>query len=120
MNKIFLKILFIVILGLIQIFLMTRFNPNMIPVEMFLAIGITVLGVFIGFFAMLIERGKRRIGQSIIVTFLIGFVIGISATQYQNFERRENANLIIEKLELYFQQKGHYPENLKDLKPYYL
>nr|WP_320119500.1 hypothetical protein [uncultured Marinifilum sp.] len=124
MNKIILKILLIIFIGLIQAFLMTRYNPDLIPFEIFIAIGLTVFGVLIGFIAMLIDynnkKGKRNIGLFVMVAFLAGFGVGILTMRYQNNERRENANLIIGKLDLYFQQKGSYPENLIELKPGYL
>ncbi|MCT4614226.1 MAG: hypothetical protein N4A49_05040 [Marinifilaceae bacterium] len=124
MNKFLLKILLIIIIGLIQTFLMTRFNPDLIPFEIFIAFGITALGLLIGFITLLTDfknkQGKINSGLLIMFAFLAGHGIGFLVMRYQNSERRENANLIIEKLDLYFQQKGHYPEKLKDLKPEYL
>ena len=123
MNKILLKILLVIIIGLIQAFLMTRYNPDLIPFEIFIAFGLTAFGLLIGFIVLLTDfknkQGKRNSGLLIMLSFIAGHGIGFFAMRYQDSERRENATLIIEKMDLYFQEKGYYPENLIDLKPDY-
>ncbi|BDD05267.1 hypothetical protein [Aureibacter tunicatorum] len=124
MNKVLPKILLVVIIGLIQTFLMTRYNPNLIPIELFMAFGLSAFGLLFGSIVLLTDlknnQGKRNSGLLIMFAFLIGSGIGFSAMKYQDSERRENANFIIYELNLFYEQNGYYPEKLGDLIPEYL
>jgi len=136
MNKRLLKILFIMVVVVIQLFLITRYNPDLFSMELMASIGITVIGFLFGFIVMLFSFGSRKrsrniyrsrkqnrkgsLGLFLMAVFLFGFIPGLFVNGYQNYQRRESAELIIEKLEQYFEEHGQYPIKLSELEPKYL
>jgi hypothetical protein len=121
-KKILIQILLYLILGLIFFVIIIEGSKGLIPYGLMIVGGITFL---FGSIARLLRgtwKYKRLLSVSKVFLFvgLINMILFFAVVRIQGKVTKDNAELLIQKIEMYKNDNGDYPVSLESLRPKYI
>lgn len=119
------KIAILTLFCLGQIQLVSAYVTGLIPWHIFFAFLLCGFGLLTVIVTAIIDSIKKyrwtaKWTLPIFASLTLGFILGWILSDYQDKQRRENAEEIISALNEYKADKGKYPESQMELKPDYL
>jgi hypothetical protein len=121
-KKILIRLLIYLFLGLLLFVIIIEGSKGLIPYGLFIVGGITF--VFAAMARLLSGTWKYKrllsISKVFLFTGLINMILFFVIVRIQGKITKNNADMIIQKIETYKKDNGHYPYSLESLKPKYI
>ena len=117
--KLIIRILIFITLVLILTGVSLEFSIGLIPFGFFFLIGLTLLSAGVSRWLHLSYDNEKafRISKTILWSSVASLILMFLVIRFHNSQNRDNANLIIEKLNEYKSRYGTYPNDLQKLTP---
>lgn len=117
--KLIIRILIFTTLVVILTGLSLEFSIGLIPYGLFFLIGLILISAGVSRWLQLLYGNEDafKISKIVLWSSIISLILMFFVIRFHNSENRDNANLIIEKLDEYNSVYSTYPDDLQILKP---